>query len=289
MLSRDLRDAGYIRVSAPQGAVHLLHCAEVTVSARAHAEMLFTALAQRALRRAERRRDASHGEDRFSSEEVLELGQDVSMSATGCRFLLHSLRQTLDQLMQQLLLQPMRGLKVDEGSGACLRHPDGSPVEVAQLCYRCPRRSPARCGRNGETGPGQGATVLGKLLIRRVNSAPVTGADGSCVQPLTWAERDHLASSDLDSAPDRRWSSVDRKRDQDHARRHRDKGNPCELFFDRRELKALEPNLGQSRAELAAAGDQQPGYAVGAQSRLKILRFTKYRRAAARHCSHRCA
>jgi hypothetical protein len=46
---------------------------------------------------------------------------------------------------------------------------------------------------------------------------------------------------------------------------------------------AVEPNLGQSRAELTAAGDQQAGDTVCAQSRLKILRFTKDGRAAARH------
>src|SRR5215469_9328981 len=46
---------------------------------------------------------------------------------------------------------------------------------------------------------------------------------------------------------------------------------------------AGEPNLGQSRTQLAAAGDLQAGDAVRAQSRLKVLGFTKYRRAAARH------
>src|SRR5262249_12313674 len=51
----------------------------------------------------------------------------------------------------------------------------------------------------------------------------------------------------------------------------------------RRQPATVEPNLGQSRTQLAAAGDLQAGDAVRAQSRLKVLGFTKYRRAAARH------
>jgi len=48
-------------------------------------------------------------------------------------------------------------------------------------------------------------------------------------------------------------------------------------LLDGRQPQALERDLGQSRAKLAAAGDQQPGNAVRAQSSLKILRFTQIR------------
>jgi hypothetical protein len=185
--------------------------------------------------------------------------------------------------MEQLLLQPMSGLKVGQRSRACLRHPDGSSVEAPQLPRRRRRRPPARHRWNNKPSSIQRPAALGKLLVRHLNGAPVAEADRSRVHPLAWAEGEDLARSHLDPAPDRRWSCVDRKRDQHHARGHRDKGDARLFLLDSRQSPAVKPNLGQSRAELATAGDQQAGDAVRAQSRLKILRFTKYRRAAARH------
>jgi hypothetical protein len=103
------------------------------------------------------------------------------------------------------------------------------------------------------------------------------------MHPLAYSERDHLAVPDLDPGPDRGGLSAKWKRGQDHARGCRDKGDPWLFLIDGRQPPAVEPNLGQTRAEWAAADDQQAGDAVCAQSHLKILRFTKYRRAAARH------
>src|SRR5215469_807098 len=83
---RDRRYAGRIRSSAPQSAVDLLHCAQPTIAAGAHTQVLLAALAQRALRHAERRADASHRQEGFSSEQILEPGKNVSMTAAGSRF-----------------------------------------------------------------------------------------------------------------------------------------------------------------------------------------------------------
>jgi hypothetical protein len=245
--------------------------------------MPFAAFAQRTVRNAERRADLSYGQKRLGYEQILEPGNEVSMAAAGRRFFFRLFGQTLYQRMEQLLFQPVRSLRVSERSGARFGHSDGRPVEVAQLPRRRTRWSPARHRRNHEPGSTQHAAVIGKLLFQDLNSSPVTGSGSSCVQPLAGTECDHFAGSNFDSAPDRRWSSVDRKRDQDNARRHHDKRNPCLRLLESRQPQVHEPELGQSRPELAAVGDQHPGDAVRAQGSLKILRFTKDRRAAARH------
>ena len=128
--------------------------------------------------------------------------------------------------MDQLLLQTVRRLSVGERSGARFGHTYGGPVEVAQLPHRRRRRAPPRGRRNNERGSAQRATVAGKLLVCRLDRAPATGSECSRVQPLAAAESDHLARSDLGHAPYRRWPLLDRKRYQDRAGGHRDKGNP---------------------------------------------------------------
>jgi hypothetical protein len=60
---RDLRDAGDIRISAPQSAVHLLHPAKAAVAARAHAQALFATLPQQAVRHTESRADLGHEQE----------------------------------------------------------------------------------------------------------------------------------------------------------------------------------------------------------------------------------
>jgi hypothetical protein len=74
--------------------------------------MLVAALAQRALRHAERPTDVGDARRRFSNEQSLEPGQNVSMAAAGRLFLLRPIRQTLDQCLEQLLLQSVSGLKI---------------------------------------------------------------------------------------------------------------------------------------------------------------------------------
>jgi hypothetical protein len=59
--------------------------------------MLCAALAERALRHAERGTDVGDARRRFGDEQSLEPGQNVSVAAAGRRFLLHPSRQTLDQ------------------------------------------------------------------------------------------------------------------------------------------------------------------------------------------------
>src|SRR5438067_8188617 len=128
--------------------------------------------------------------------------------------------------MEQLLLQPVRRLSVGEGSGAPFGHADGGAVEVTQLPCRCRRWPPSGRRRNDETGAAQRTTIAGKLLVCSLDRAPAAGSECSRVQPLAAAESDHFARSDLGPAPDRRWPLLDRKRYQDRAGGHRDKGNP---------------------------------------------------------------
>ena len=185
--------------------------------------------------------------------------------------------------MEQLLLQPVRRLSIGERPSAPFGHTDGGPVEVPQLPCRGRPWSPSRRRRNNEPGAAQRTTIAGKLLVRHLDCAPATGSECSRVQPLVPAESNHPARSDLDPAPDRRWPFVDRKRDHDHVRGNRHKGDPWLCFLYGRQPQAIEPDLRQPRAELAMTSDQQPGNTVRAQSGLKILRFTKYRCAAAGH------
>jgi hypothetical protein len=102
---------------------------------------------------------------------------------------------------------------------------------------------------------------------------------------LTRAKSDDLTRSHPDPAPDRRGSIADRRQDQDHTLRHRDKGGPRQFLFAGRQVQAVEHNLGQPRSELAATGDQESDNAFLAQGSLKIIRLTKYRRESARHFS----
>jgi hypothetical protein len=196
--------------------------------------MLFAALAERALRHAERGTDIGDARRRFGDEQILEPGQNVSMAAAGFPFLLCPLRQTFDQRMEQLLLQPVSGLKVGQRSGACLGHPDRSSVEAAQLPDHCRRRTPASHRRNDKPSSIQRAAVLGKLLARHPNGAPMSASGCSGVQSVGDLRRSGVGS--------------------------------------RSEPARYSPSAQASGCD-----------AVRAQSRLKILCFTKYRRAAARH------
>ena len=146
--------------------------------------MFLAAIAQHALRDAERGADVGHWQAWFGREHFLEPGKNVSMMAAGRCLLRGPFRQTFDQRVEQLLLQPMRRLNVGQRSHARFRHPNRSPVEVAQLSCRRTRWLPARRGRNHEPGSTQYATVVGKLLFRGLNGSPVRGPDSSCVQPL---------------------------------------------------------------------------------------------------------
>jgi len=120
-------------------------------------------------------------------------------------------------------------------------------------------------------------------MIWHVNGAPVRQSERPRVQAQAGAKSDHFAVPDLDPCPDRRRPFANWKRNQDHARGYRHKGDPRQFLLHGCQPPAVERELGQSRAELAAAGDQQAGDTVCAQSRLKILRFTKDGCAAARH------
>jgi hypothetical protein len=193
VLPRNLRDADPVRGSASQSAIHLLHSAEATVAARAHAQMLLAAHAQRPLRHAERRADVRNGQEWLGSQQVLEPRENVSMMSPGCRFLLGPFRQTFDQYMEQLLLQPIRCLTIGDRSCAGFGQTDRSPVEIAQLSCRRTRRSPTRRRGNNEPGPTQYAAVVSELLSRDLNGTPVTSPDGSCVQPLSRPVSDDFA------------------------------------------------------------------------------------------------
>jgi hypothetical protein len=81
-----------IRVSAPQRAAYLLHGAEATIAARAHTQVFFAAIAQRALRYAERPADVRHVQGRFGNEQILKPGENVAVAAVGRRFLLRPFR-----------------------------------------------------------------------------------------------------------------------------------------------------------------------------------------------------
>src|SRR5215472_6386350 len=135
--------------------------------------MLFAALAQRTLRHAERGTDVGDARRRFGDEQSLEPGQNVSMAAAGRLFLLRPLRQTLDQGMEQLLLQSVSGPKIRQRARARFGDPDGCSVEAAQLPRRRRRWPPARHRWNDKLSPIQRAAVLGKLLVRHLNGAPV--------------------------------------------------------------------------------------------------------------------
>src|SRR5262249_55140477 len=124
--------------------------------------------------------------------------------------------------MQQLLLEIMCRLMVGDRCRTCFGQTDRGPVEATQLFRRCTRRSPTRCGRNDEPGPTQHTAVVAETLLGDLTGSPATGPDGSCVQPLARSEGDDFVDMDLHSAPDRRRSSVDGKRDQDPARGHYD-------------------------------------------------------------------
>jgi len=93
-----------------------------------------------------------------------------------------------DQGMEQLLLQPVSGLKVGKRSCACLRHPDGSAVEAAQLPDHRGRRPPEGHRRNDKPSSIQRAAVSGKLLVRHLNGAPVRESECFCMHPLACAE-----------------------------------------------------------------------------------------------------
>src|SRR5215467_8953779 len=127
--------------------------------------------------------------------------------------------------MQQLLLEIMCRLMVGDRYRTCFGQTDRCPVEAVQLSRRCTRRSPTRCGRNDEPGPTQHTAVVGETLFGDLTGSPATGPDGSCVQPLARSESDDFVGVDLNSAPDRRRSSVERKRAQDPARGLRDDRN----------------------------------------------------------------
>ena len=129
----DLGNAGDIRSSASQGAMHLLHPAEATVFARAHTQMLVAARAQQAVGNPEGRADVGHAQERFISNQILEASKNIAVAATSRGLLVSCSRETLDQGMEQLLLQPMRRLKVGERRSARFSHPDGGPMELAQF------------------------------------------------------------------------------------------------------------------------------------------------------------
>ena len=187
--------------------------------------------------------------------------------------------------MDQLLLQPVRRLDVDERYRASVGHTDGCPMEVAEIPPGCRRGSPSCGARNSEPGSTQRPAVLDKILGRHLNGAPATGSAGSRMRALAWAECNHFARPRFDPAPDGRRSSADRQRDQHHTGGDRDKGDPRQFLFARRQAQAVQHNLGQSRSELAVTGDQEPDNALLAHGSLKIIRFTKYRREGARHFS----
>src|SRR5215831_6114541 len=153
--------------------------------------------------------------------------------------------------------------------------------------YHGLRRLPARHRWKHEPASGQYATVIGELLFGDPNEAPMTRSNGSRMQLLAWTKGNHFAGPDLDAAPDRRGSSINRKHEKNHAGGHRDESDPRLCLLDGRQPQPLKPDLGHSRLKLPAPGEQHPGDPVSAQSRLKILRFTKYRCAAARHSSPR--
>ena len=83
-----------------------------------------------------------------------------------------------------------------------LRHADSGGVEVEQLSRDRTRRSPPCRSRDDNPSSTQGATIIGKLLFPDPNGAPVAGAHGCRVHPLTRAERYEFSGSDLDPAPD---------------------------------------------------------------------------------------
>src|SRR5262249_34259203 len=119
--------------------------------------------------------------ERFGGEQILEPSKYVPVAAAGRRLFLGTFRQTVDQSVEQLLLQPVRSQKVGERARACFGHPDGRAVEVAQFPSCRSGRSPSCRRRNLEPGANYRAAVIGKLLRGHVNGAPVTGSEGQRV------------------------------------------------------------------------------------------------------------
>jgi hypothetical protein len=245
--------------------------------------MPFAAFAQRTVRNAERRADLSYGQKRLGYEQILEPGNEVSMAAAGRRFFLRLFGQTLYQRMEQLLFQPVRSLRVSERSGARFGHSHRRPVEVAQLPRRRTRWSPARHRRNREPGSTQHAAVIGKLLFQDLNSTPVRGSGSSCVQPLAGPECDHFAGSYFDPP-----QTGDGPPSIGNATRTMPAGTAINA------IRACASSTAASRkctspSWVSRARNWPPSVTStlatpsAAQSSLKILRFTKDRRAAARH------
>jgi hypothetical protein len=93
--------------------------------------------------------------------------------------------------------------------------------------------------------------------------------------PLTGPNRYEIAGSYFHPAPNRWRSIADGQRNNEHAWRYCNKGDPWQTLIAGREVQMVQHYLCQPCAKAAVSRDQQVEDTVVAQSRLKIVRFTK--------------
>jgi hypothetical protein len=160
--SGNLGDARRARIFIAQNVTHLLHAAEIDVTARAYAQVLLAALAQQPLRNTDFSTDIGHARNAARREQILKARENVSVATCGTRFFMSlACQETLDQGMDQLLLQPVRRFGIDKCSRTSFGPPNSRLVQATHLPY-CRERGPPSSGieRGDECGSVQRAPIL---------------------------------------------------------------------------------------------------------------------------------
>ena len=121
-------------------------------------------------------------------------------------------RETIDQRMDQALLEGARHLRVRGHVGFCLRETAGLPVQAPEAGTDARRWSPD-CSRlwQHQVLLQQRLTIAGQIVFRQGNQAPATASSGALVNALAAAMKHHLAGLHFDTVPDREAIAAQRK------------------------------------------------------------------------------
>jgi hypothetical protein len=144
-----------------QRAMSQLQASKPMVAHGRHAQAFLTALAQDAVRYFEPRTDFGQARKRLGLEQIFKRNENAALSDASRRF--HRRRaagETLDHRVDDLLLQPVRGLDMAQRSRPDPRQIDGSSMQAAQFSSRRWRRAPERgAGRKNEAGSAYRAAI----------------------------------------------------------------------------------------------------------------------------------